>query len=109
MHCPTKKWMVGQLSVLAAVVVIVMFVVVWLSRRKRKKNKERSLVDIILGRLKIVIGFYQVTFGVIEAFSYVKWPETLVLIGKYSEMLQLNIFQIAPLHCLFPNLKVDAF
>lgn len=108
-HCPTEKWMVGQLSVLAAVVVIVMFVVVWLSTRKRKKNKERSLVDIILGRLKIVIGFYQVTFGVIEAFSYVKWPDSLVLIGKYSEMLQLNIFQIAPLHCLFPNLKVDAF
>ena len=107
--CPTKKWMVGQLSILAAVVLIVIFVVVWISAKKRKKDKERSLVDIVLGRLKIVIGFYQVTFGVIEAFSYVKWPDSLVLIGKYSEMLQLNIFQIAPLHCLFPNLKVDAF
>ena len=24
-------------------------------------------------------------------------------------MIQLNVFQIAPLHCIFPELKVNAF
>jgi len=107
--CPTKEWMAGQLSVMAVVVVIVITVVVWTSKRKSKNIKGRSSVDVILGRLKIVIGFYQVTFGVLEAFSYIKWPESLALIGKNSEMLQLNVLQIAPINCLFPNLKVDAF
>ena len=107
--CPTKNWMAGQLSIAAAVIAIIIALVVWTSKKKSKKSTGRSLVDIILGRLKIVIGFYQVTFGVLEAFAYIKWPESLTLIGKYSEMLQLNVLQIAPVHCILPDLKVDAF
>ena len=106
--CPTKKWIVGQISIFFAVVVVVIVIIVWISK-KRRKSEGRSLVDVILGRLKIVIGFYQLMFGVLEAFSYVKWPDSLALIGKYSEVLQLSVFQIAPIHCLFPSLKVDAF
>ena len=98
-----------QLSILAAVILIITAVIVWRSKKKSNKNKDRSSVDIILGRLKIVIGFYQVTFGLLEAFTYIKWPDTLAVIGKYSEMLQLNVLQIAPVQCLFPDLKVDAF
>ena len=101
--------MIGQLSAIGASVVLVTAVVVWKSKRQSVKEKGRSSVDIILGRLKIVIGFYQVTFGVLEAFSYIKWPDSLAVIGKYSEILQLNVFQIAPIHCILPNLKVDAF
>ena len=108
-QCPTKKWMIVQLSILATVVTIVITVVVWTGKKKSKKTEGRSAVDIILGRLKIIIGFYQVTYGVLEAFSYIKWPDSLALIGKYSELLQLNVFQIAPIHCLFPNLKINAF
>ena len=74
-----------------------------------KKKKGRSLGDLILSKMKIVIGFYQVTFGMIEAFAFIKWPESLTFIGKYSEMLKLNVLQIAPIHCLFANLKVDDF
>ena len=107
--CPTKEWMAGQFSIMAVVVVIVIAVVVWTIKKKSKNIKGRSSVDVILGRLKIVIGFYQVTFGVLEAFSYIKWPDSLVVIGKYSEMMQLNVLQIAPINCLFPSLKVDAF
>ena len=65
--------------------------------------------DLILSKMKIVIGFYQVTFGVIEAFAFIKWPKSLTFIEEYSELLQLNVLQIAPIHCLFANLKVDAF
>ena len=107
--CPTKIWMVGQLSVLVTIITIIIAIVVWTSKKKSKKIKERSSVDIILGRLKIVIGFYQVTFGLLEAFSYIQWPDCLALIGKYSEILQLNVLHIAPIHCLFPGLKVNAF
>ena len=108
-ECPSKAWMIAQLSVIAAVTIIITAVVVWRSRKQAKNKQDRCLVDIILGRLKIVIGFYQVTFGVLDAFAYIKWPDSLALIGKYSEILQLNIFQIAPIHCLFPDLKVNAF
>ena len=104
-----KKWMIGQLSISAAVIIIIIAIQVWSSKKKSKKNVGRSSVDIVLGRLKIVIGFYQVTFGLLEAFAYIKWPDSLALIGTYSQALQLNVFQIAPVHCLIPELKIDAF
>ena len=107
--CPTKKWMVGQLSITAAAIALVIALVVWTSKKKSKKGTGRSSVDIILARLKIMVGFYQVTFGVLEAFAYIKWPESLGLIGKYSEILQLNLLQIAPVQCILPGLKFDAF
>ena len=107
--CPPQKWMIGQLSILAAIIIIIIAILVWSSKRKSKKNLGRSSVDIVLGRLKIVIGFYQVTSGLLEAFAYIKWPDSLALIGTYSQMLQVNVFQIAPVHCLLPQLKIDAF
>ena len=108
-ECPSKKWMIGQLCLIAAAIFVITVVVAWRSKKQIKKKKGRSLGDLILSKMKIVIGFYQVTFGMIEAFAFIKWPESLTFIGKYSEMLQLNVLQIAPIHCLFANLKVDAF
>ena len=107
--CPTKNWMAAQFSIIAVVILTVVFVVIWTSRKKNKKSKERSSVDIILGRLKIVVGFYQVTSGILEAFSYIKWPDALASIGKLSEMLQLSVLQIAPVQCVFPELKRDTY
>ena len=107
--CPTKKWMIVQLSIMAAVAAIVFAVIIWTSKRKSKKKEGRSSVDIIFCRLKIVIGFYQVTNGVLETFSFIKWPGALYVIGKYSEILQMNVFQVAPIHCLLPNVKMNAF
>ena len=101
--------MIGQLCLIAAAIFVITVVVAWRSKKQIKKKKGCSLGNLVLSKMKIVIGFYQVTFGMIEAFAFIKWPESLTFIGKYSEMLQLNVLQIAPIHCLFANLRVDAF
>ena len=66
-------------------------------------------MDMFFSKLKIVIGFYQVTYGLLDAFSYIKWPGSLETIAKYSGFLQLNVLQIAPVHCLFPEMRLNAF
>ena len=106
--CPTKGWMIGQSAVIGALVILLVILVVWRSKKKCKKDAERSLLDEVLGRIKVVIGFYQVTFGIMEAFSYIKWPESLYLIGQFSQIMQMNILQIAPPRCILPGLGVDA-
>ena len=106
MQCPTKNWIIVKLVILAAAVAIIIAFLVWIGTKKRN---ERSSVDLILGTLKIVIGSYQVTYGIMESFSYVTWPESLELIAEYSEFLQLRFFQIAPIYCFMPNFKTDAF
>ncbi|XP_078377515.1 uncharacterized protein LOC144660686 [Oculina patagonica] len=107
--CPTRRWMIGQLSILAVSVVIITAILVWTSKRKINKTRAQPLIDVLLSKLKIVIGFYQVTYGLLQAFSYIKWPGSLQGIAKYSEILQMNVFQISPVHCFFPRLHAGAF
>ena len=108
-QCPSMRWITVQLSVIAAIFFILIVVSVLVSKRREKKVKESSPIDVFLAKLKIAVGFYQVTYGILEAFSYIKWPDSLQVIGKYSEVLQLNILQMAPVHCLSSELHVDAF
>ena len=106
--CPSETWVIVQLSLLGVGVLVLIIILIWSGRRKKTKGK-RPMIDILLARLKIVIGFYQVTSGIVEAFVYVKWPSSLSVIGDYAEIIQLNILQFVPLHCLFPSWKQDAF
>ena len=108
-RCPSKKWIVGQLLITFAILLFVIALLFWTSRRKIKKKRERPLTDKFFSKVKIVIGFYQVTYGLLEVFSYIKWPGSLESIAKYSGFLQLNVLQIAPVQCLFPELQLDAF
>ena len=109
-RCPSKKWIIGQLSIVSAVILIIIAVSIWTSKRKTKKDGgKRNVMDMFFSKLKIIIGFYQVTYGLLEVFSYIKWPGSLEVISKYSGILQLNLLQIAPVHCLFTGLHVDAF
>ena len=107
--CPSKTWITVQLLLTIAIFFIITAVCVWSSKRNEKDEGERSLIDSFLSKIKIAIGFYQVTYGLLEAFSFIKWPDSLQIISKYSEVLQLNILEIAPVHCLFPGLHMDAF
>ena len=108
-QCPSKKWIAGQLSIVGAVLLLMVVFLVWTSKRKVKKDKGRHFIDTFLSKVKIVIGFYQVTYGLLEAFSFIRWPDSLEVIGRYSGILQMNILQIAPIQCLIPTLQVDAF
>ena len=108
-NCPSKTLMAGQLASIAVIPLIIVTILVWTGKSKTKKEGGWSVIDMFLSKLKIVIGFYQVTYGVLEAFSYITWPDSLQVIGKYSKIFQLNILQIAPAHCLFSGLPDDAF
>lgn len=106
--CPSGTWVIVQLCLCGAAVLVLIIILIWSGRRK-KTSEKRPMIDILLARLKIVIGFYQVTSGIVEAFVYVKWPSSLSMIGDYAEVIQLNILQFVPLHCLFSSWKQDAF
>ena len=108
-HCPSKKAIMRQLLTIAAIVLIIVVGLVWASRREIKIGGGRPLMDVFLSKLKIVIGFYQVTHGLLAAFSFIQWPDSLDVIAKYSATLQMDILQITPIQCLFPKLRVDAF
>ena len=108
-RCPSKTWILCQLVIVLVIVLIIIFFSVWIRKRKVKKADGSSLIDMFLSKVKIVIGFYQVTNGLLQVFSYIKWPGSLEAIAQYSGIIQLNVLQIAPVSCLFPKFHFDVF
>ena len=106
--CPSKPWIAVQLSVIAAVLLIIFALLVWKSKNKAN-DRGLHVMDAFLSKLKILIGFYQITYGILDVFSYIDWPDSLQDVAKYSGILQINLLQLAPIHCLYKGLKVNAF
>ena len=107
--CPSKKWIAGQLSIIAVILLILLVLCVWKSKKTSLKDQGFSQTENFFSNIKIIIGFYQVTRGLLDVFSYVRWPDSLEVVAEYSGILQMNLLQVAPIHCLFPGLRADAF
>ena len=71
-------------------------------------DEGRSLADVILSTLKIVIGFYQVLNGTLTSFSYIPWPETLNTAKNIFKYIELEIFRLPSLRCIKYSWKIDA-
>ena len=107
--CPSKSWIVGQLSLVAVIFLITFSLLAWKRKTKLKTERALDLMDKSLSKFKILIGFYQVTHGLLDVFSYISWPDSLEVVARYSGILQMNLLQVAPIHCLFPGLHMNAF
>ena len=107
--CPEKAWIAAQLSIIAIVLFLLLVFLMWKRKTTSVEYQGHYLIDVLFSKFKILIGFYQVTHGLLEVFSYIEWPGSLQVVATYSGILQLNLFQMAPIHCLFSGLHVNAF
>ena len=105
--CPRMLWFVLQVSGIV-IIIAILAVSIFLGKR-RKYASNRTVTDLILARLKIVIGFYQVTSGTLNTFSYVEWPSALLTVVYYANMVQLNLLEIFPLQCFVDNLTINVY
>ena len=107
--CPSRAWIATQLTIIVVVLFLVIAFMMWKKKTKWEQDQGHYLIDMFFSKLKILIGFYQVTHGLLQVFSYIDWPDSLQAVATYSGILQLNLLQIAPIHCLFSGLHVNAF
>ena len=70
-------------------------------------GSDRTIADVIMSCLKIVIGFHQVIAGVFSALVHVRWPITLIALEKYLKIVEGNILQFAPFSCIYPRLRLS--
>ena len=106
--CPSTTWIIGQ-SLLCSLALGTAFAFLWWNGKRKAKNSNRNLRYVILSNIKIVIGFVQVTAGIMDAFAFIEWPAFLADIGKFAEIFQLNVLQIAPLQCINNDLVINVF
>ena len=99
----------AQLSIVLVILSLLFAILTWKRKTKLVKDEGHYLIDMFFSKLKILVGFYQVTHGLLDVFSYIEWPDSLQAVPTYSGILQLNFFQIAPVHCLFLGLHANDF
>ena len=105
-QCPSIAWIAGQIVI---VVMVLIFLAAVIVKDRKKDGGQRSITDIVLARVKIVITFYQITSITVESFSYVRWPSAMIQIQEYVKFIQLNLLQITPVHCINHSLKMDSY
>ena len=104
--CPSLPWIISQIFLVVTVLTVLVVVIFF---EKKRTRGSRSLTDLILARLKIVIGFYQVSSSTFDSFTYIRLPSAVVTMMKYAKVVQLNLLQIAPVGCISDTIAIDAY
>ncbi|XP_071851326.1 uncharacterized protein [Apostichopus japonicus] len=89
--CPSKLWvLVVFLFVVLSCVALLSFIV-W---KKNKISNQRTMIDKLSSRIKIVLGFYQVIGDLFETFHNVQWQGPLLIFGEFLSMVVADFFQV---------------
>ena len=78
------------------------------SMRRNKIADHRTIADIILSSLKILIGFYQILISIIHGLSHIKWPENLKTAISILDYIQLQVIKFPSLRCINSEWNITA-
>ena len=109
-RCP-QLWIVClQFFAYLVIFVFVCALVSWADRLivNLSNGEERSLSDVILSLLKILLGFYQVLGETVTSFSYIPWPETLNTALKIFKYIELELLRLPSLRCISHSWRINA-
>ncbi|XP_072013498.1 uncharacterized protein [Amphiura filiformis] len=77
---------------------------------KRRKKTTRSLMDIVVARFKILLGYYQIAGAIFTSLHNIHWPQEISNLASLFQVLELNIFQlIAKPRCLANKLELNIY
>ena len=106
--CPEPWHLILEAICVLAVAVLFVAITVW--DFKRRDQKKRSLIDTLVARFKIVLGYYQLTGAIFSSVHNIHWPEEIANIGSLFRILELNIFKlIAKPRCLANALQLNIY
>jgi len=92
--CPTLLWLIAQMVFIVCVIFLLIFIL--LRDESKTKGQGRTLSDVALARLKIVVGFYQVYFNFLS-FS-LKW---FISLSLTRIILHQNIREVGLVEIVF--------
>ena len=72
------------------------------------QRNQRTVADVILSLLKILLGFYQVLNRTVYSFPHMLWPKSLTKVLSVFQYIQLDILGIPLLRCIRPEWDLNA-
>ncbi|XP_071825019.1 uncharacterized protein [Apostichopus japonicus] len=105
--CPKKVLLIVTTFVFVCLAVSLLLLLSWQFDRERKHpNKKRSVINVMISRTKILLGFYQIVGKLLESLHDVTWADPLVPLGAVISLMELNIIRdVSGAACLVENLE----
>ena len=106
--CP-EPWKLA-LEAICFLIIGVLFVAISVWDFNRQNQENRSLIDTLVARFKIVLGYYQLTGAIFSSIHNIHWPAKIANIGSLFRALELNIFKlVAKPRCLTDALQLSIY
>ncbi|KAJ8049489.1 Insulin-like growth factor-binding protein complex acid labile subunit [Holothuria leucospilota] len=107
--CPSLWVLFAEIIVIVIACLCIYLIVLWRYKTQKRRNEgERSTLDILTARGKIVLGFYQVVGEFFKSLNEVNWVGKLYVIGEFISYVELNILKIfVRPQCVKENLIIN--
>ncbi|KAJ8049360.1 Insulin-like growth factor-binding protein complex acid labile subunit [Holothuria leucospilota] len=94
-ECPGWEILLLEIAGISCLFVLAFTGIFWQYKKEQLRlDNKRSIVDILISRGKIVLGFYQVIGEFFTSMHEVNWAGKLYVIGEFINYLELNILRI---------------
>ncbi|XP_072051655.1 uncharacterized protein [Amphiura filiformis] len=98
------------LEAFGVIILVGIFIGVTVWDIRRRGNTSRSLVDVLVARLKIVLGYYQIAGAIFTSLHNIHWPHGISNLATLFRALELNIFKIvAKPRCFIKTLEWNIY
>ncbi|PIK35133.1 hypothetical protein BSL78_28044 [Apostichopus japonicus] len=71
-----------------------MVFILWQMKKEDGSHETRTILDVIISRIKLLLGFYQVVGEIFTSFHDINWTGPLVIIGSFISSLEMNILKL---------------
>ena len=75
---------------------------------QQQARKQRTVADVILSTLKILIGFCQILSGTVQSFPDIPWPHSFTTLLRIFQFFELQILRFLSLRCIRPEWHLNA-
>ncbi|KAJ8036437.1 hypothetical protein HOLleu_20408 [Holothuria leucospilota] len=94
-RCPRKEVLIIECGIFLSIfVAICLLFARHINEHTKSRKKTRTVLDVVISRLKILLGFYQVVGEIFSSLHEINWTGPLVIIGTFISSLELNILKI---------------
>lgn len=92
--CPSLAILTVESCIFVLVCAVTCFLLTWQVKRKTGEVHKRSSIDVIIARLKILLGFYQVIGEILTSLHDVNWTGPLMIMGKFVSAFEINLLRL---------------
>ncbi|XP_071825037.1 uncharacterized protein [Apostichopus japonicus] len=93
-HCPNIAILILETSAFFIACVLIMVFILWQMKKEDGSHETRTILDVIISRIKLLLGFYQVVGEIFTSFHDINWTGPLVIIGSFISSLEMNILKL---------------